>query len=312
MNALISLVAAVALTGPQANFADASHVRLGSCLVSLIDHAEVPAREAGQLMSVEATEGQSVEKGDFLAQIDDTLAQMEKYVAEKEQAISEEEANSDINIQFSEKSEGVARSEYEKGIEANKRSTNTVTHSELMKRWFEWERAKLSIEKAKQDKKIARLTADAREAQVEATEAKIQMRKITAPIGGVVVRLYKKTGEWVSPGDEVFRIIRMDRLRVEGLVDADAHGPAEFRSRPVSVEVRLPHGRVETFQGKVTVVHPEIEEGNSRRIWAEVVNRKEHDEWILQPGMHAEMTVDLSAAPVGADGTARANLDNVR
>ena len=261
MTMLIHFVAGLALAAPPADHQLPSQITLPNSLVLLADQAEVSAREAGQLIAFEAVEGMNVEKDDFLAQIDDALPNMEKYVAQKEQAISQEEADSDINILFSQKSALVAREEYNKAIEANQRARDTITHSELTRRLFEYERAKLSIQKAQLDQRIAQLTAEARNAQVEAADTKIQLRKISAPIPGTVVRLYKRYGEWVNPGDPVLRIIRMDRLWIEGLIDATQAGPLDLKGRPVTVHARLARGRVETFDGKITFVHPEIEPG---------------------------------------------------
>lgn len=310
MHALFPILTVIALAGqPNAGeppIQSAGEVTLPRCLLALIEEAEVPAREAGQLVAFEAYEGQPVEKDAFLAQIDDSIAKMEKIVAQKELAISEEEANSDINIKFSQKATKVAEMEYEKAVDANKQFKETVSHSELMRRLFEWERSRLSIDKAMQDQKIAKLTADAKQAQVDASDEKIQHRIITAPIQGIVVRKYKKYGEWVNPGDPVVRIIRMDRLRIEGLVDADYFSGADLRGRPATVRAELAHGRVEQFDGKIVYVHPEIEPGHKRRVWAEVVNRREDDEWLLQPGLRADMTIHLTGTGASSDNLSEA------
>ncbi|MBX3413607.1 MAG: HlyD family efflux transporter periplasmic adaptor subunit [Pirellulales bacterium] len=317
MNVLFPVLTAIALAGQapaergnSAPIQSAGEVTLPRCLLALIEEAEVPAREAGQLVALEAYEGQSVDKDDFLGQIDDSIAKMEKIVAQKELAISEEEASSMINIHFSEKATKVAQMEYEKAVDANKQFKETVSHSELMKRLFEWERSRLSIEKALQDQKIAKLTADAKGAQVDASDQKIQHRVITAPIPGIVVRKFKKYGEWVNPGDPVVRIIRMDRLRIEGLVDADYYSAVDLNGRRATVRAELPHGRVEQFDGKIVYVHPEIEPGHKRRVWAEVVNRREDDEWLLQPGLRADMTIHLQSPAVGAEGLSGSSAPN--
>jgi len=309
MHALFPLLTVLALAGQAPpNAADepliqsSESVTLPRCLLALIEEADVPAREAGQLVAFEAFEGQAVEKDAFLAQIDDSLAKMEKIVAQKELAISEEEASSMINIHFSEKATKVAQMEYEKAVDANKQFKETVSHSELMRRLFEWERSRLSIDKAKQDQNIAKLTADAKMAQVDASDEKIHHRTISAPIPGIVVRKYKKYGEWVNPGDPVVRIIRMDRLRIEGLIDADTFSAVDLRGRRATVRAELAHGRVEQFDGKIVYVHPEIEPGHKRRVWAEVVNRREDDEWLLQPGLRADMTIHLQGPLAAGEG----------
>ncbi|MGE0610128.1 MAG: hypothetical protein AB7O62_23755, partial [Pirellulales bacterium] len=91
----------------------------------------------------------------------------------------------------------------------------------------------------------------------------------------------------------VLRIVRLDRLRVEGFLNASEHNPHEVMNRPVLVEVPLAHGRVEQFRGKVVFVSPLVEADGEFRVWAEVVNRTEGDQWLLLPGLNAAMSIEL-------------------
>ena len=45
-------------------------------------------------------------------------------------------------------------------------------------------------------------------------------RRILAPIGGMVVDVFRRQGEWVDPGVAVLRILRIDKLRVEAFLSA--------------------------------------------------------------------------------------------
>ena len=60
---------------------------------------------------------------------------------------------------------------------------------------------------------------------------------------------------------------------------------------------------IEQFAGKVVFVNPTIEASGNCRIWAEVDNRQQHGHWLLQPGMEAQMTIELRAPsePMAAD-----------
>ncbi|HEY1068118.1 MAG TPA: HlyD family efflux transporter periplasmic adaptor subunit, partial [Pirellulales bacterium] len=103
-------------------------------------------------------------------------------------------------------------------------------------------------------------------------------------------------GEWVNPGDPVVRILRIDRLRVEALLNARDFGP-EIAGSLVTLDVTMPGGKREQFPGKLVFVHPEIEPvtGNFR-VWAEVENRQ----LMLRPGLIANMTIHLSDAAATA------------
>ena len=69
------------------------------------------------------------------------------------------------------------------------------------------------------------------EAEVQAAEANLERRRITAPLDAVVVELSRHEGEWAQVGDPVMRLVRIDRLRVEGFLNAKDYR-AVGNSRP--------------------------------------------------------------------------------
>ncbi|MEX0670917.1 MAG: HlyD family efflux transporter periplasmic adaptor subunit, partial [Pirellulales bacterium] len=88
-------------------------------------------------------------------------------------------------------------------------------------------------------------------------------------------------------------IVRTDKLRVEGYVDAAKWDPEQVRGRPATVEVTLANNRKETFEGRISFVSPLVESGGDYRVFAEVPNRKSpgSDEWLLRAGQTATMTI---------------------
>lgn len=93
-------------------------------------------------------------------------------------------------------------------------------------------------------------------------------------------------------GEPLAHLVRTDRLRVEGYVDAAKYDPEEIRGRPVTVEVRLANDRRERFEGKIVFVSPLVESGGDYRVFAEVPNRKAASgEWLLRAGQTASMTI---------------------
>jgi macrolide-specific efflux system membrane fusion protein len=102
------------------------------------------------------------------------------------------------------------------------------------------------------------------------------------------VQVHHRRGEWVQPGEKVLRILRLDRLRAEGFVDA-RNLERELLDAPVKVRVSLPGQPEAEFSGRVVFVSPEIDPVNSQvRIWADIENPKLE----LRPGLRAAMTID--------------------
>lgn len=266
---------------------------LEHCRVSLIEEAQVPGRETGALVQMDVREGQEVKKGDEIGRIDDTKMAMLKKVKERELEAALYQATNDVNVRFAEKAAAVAVKEWELVARANKATPGAIAAIEVDKLKLGAQKAQLSIEQAQRDMKVAKLTGGVKSAEVEAAEADIQLRRIIAPLDGVVVHVYKHLGEWVPPGDPVVHIVRIDRLRIEGFVNAADLNPSEVDGRSVTVDAELARGRKVRFTGKIVFVSPSVQAGGEYLVWAEVDNKQEDGHWLLRPGLTATMTIHL-------------------
>jgi len=266
---------------------------IANCMVSAIEGPQVPAQEAGVLIEIKAIEGQVVREGDLLAQIEDSQPRMQGRVAQAEHRAAQEKAESMVDIKYAEKASQVALKEWEKGKEANNRSKGSVTEVELERQRLTYERGILEIERAKSEKVIAGLTADAKKVEVEAAVVALERRQITSPVDGMVVQVHLHKGEWVKPGDPVVHVVQLDRLKVEGYIEFAKQSPSQLMGKPVTIEATL-QGRKVQFNGQITFVSPLIE-GTLRRgtyrVKAEVENREENNDWLLKPGLFVEMRV---------------------
>ena len=273
--------------------ASPANPHLKHCLVSIKDEVQVPAKEPGVLISLEVHEGQQVTKGQIVGKVDDTQPQMEKRLAGIEQAAAKEQSENDIKVRYADAAAQVAQAEYEAAIEANGKVKGTFPLTEIRRLKLAWHRAFLEIEQAQIEQRLSAFTFDTRGAELEATEMNIARRKIETPIDGEVVTMLKHAGEWLQPGEPVMRIVRFDTLRIEGFLNASEYDPSEIAGRPVVVEVELARGRRVQFSGQITYVSPLVQAGGEYRVWAEVSNRQENDQWLLRPGLNAEMTIQL-------------------
>lgn len=271
------------------------------CYVALIDDVEVSAQEAGLLVELQALhgrprktrEGQTVQRGMLLAQIDDAQPRLERQAAEAELTASLARANDDIEVRYAEAAFQVAQTEYRAALEVNRKVPGTVPQSEIRRLELTQHRARLQIQRSKMEQRVARLNADVSQAAVDSAQAAIERRQIASPIDGVVLAVLKQPGEWVQAGEPVARVARMDRLRVEGFLSAAQFNPSEIADRPVTVQFELARGRRVKLSGRVTYVVPLVQAGNRYRVRAEVENRQEQGQWLLRPGVDAQMTIAL-------------------
>jgi len=275
---------------------------LERCIVSLVEEAEVPAREAGVLLELQIREGDVVSRGDLIARIDDSQPDFNRRKAVAEHAQAQAKAESDVDVRYAVAAEQVAKAEYDKANESNNRVPGSVTRVELDRLQLTWKRGELQIEQAQVERKLATMAVQSQEVDIAAAEDAINRRKILAPLDGVVVRVYPHLGEWMQPGDPLARVVRADRLRVEGFVDAARFDPDKVRDRPVTVEVTLADERVETFKGRIVFTSPIVESGGEYLVWAEVENRQleagHPEEWMLRPGQTVQMTIHSQQKPL--------------
>ena len=272
---------------------------LERCLVSLADEAKVPAQEAGVLVELPVREGDKVKKGQVIARIADDQPQMERRraTAEHEQAVAK--AESDVDVRYSEKAQGVAQKAFEKAEQSHRSVQGAVTEVERDRLKLEGEKASLQIEQAQLERRLAALAADAKQVEVDAADKAIERRMIRSPIDGVIEDLSKHQGEWLQPGDMLAHVLRTDTLRVEGYIDAASWDPGDVRDRPVTVSVTLANGRQEQFTGRIVFVSERVESGGDYRVYADVPNRRgvASGEWLLRAGQTAKMTIHASQPP---------------
>ena len=270
------------------------------CLVSLIEDVQVPAREAGALTSVAVAEGQYVTQGQLLAQIDDQQPRLDKMAAELQRDAALAKAQDDIEVRYAEAALAVAGAELERALAIERKSPGGVTQQEIQKLKLAKHRDELQIERSKLEMRVAKMNADVHQAGVRSAENAVGRRQIVSPLNGVVVTLFHEKGEWVAAGEPVLQVIRIDKLRVEGFLNAAEIGPDEVIGRPATVEVQLAGGRAAQFTGKIVFISPLVQAGDKYRVRAEVENRTENGSPILRPGMTATVAIALGGPPAPA------------
>lgn len=270
----------------------AESIVVESALLRLTQQVEVPARAQGVLSAVKVAEGDLVKRGAILAQVDDLEANLMLGRAKIELEIEKDKVNNDVAIRTAKKSLEFNRSEFERLDNASRGLPGSISKSEIETKRFQADQAALAMEEAERIRRQSQLTAVLKSKELEISQHNVAIRKIIAPINGVVVEVLRQPGEWVEPGEEVIRIVRVDRLRAEGLVHS-AQIKSDLMGEPAVIKLELPGKGMVEFTGSVTFVSPEINPVNGQvRVWAEFDN----PEGLLKPGQRPRLIITPSAA----------------
>ena len=223
---------------------DAIHVP--SALLTVVERIDVPAAEEGLLTSLTVREGDLVEPGQVLGVTDTRTAALQLDQVVQDLQLAREFAKNDTRVRLARKEHELAQVELERAHKVNEGFANSVSAKEIDRLKLSVERTRLEIEFAQFEQsqnaqKMKRIEADLRLAQHQ-----LELRKILAPIAGMIVHVEKRKGEWVNRGDLVARIVRVNRLRAGGICRCTTCHPGLGRAaganRSAARRARANHG----------------------------------------------------------------------
>lgn len=273
--------------------ASGADLRVESALLTLIEHADISARDAGPLVHREIAEGTTVDSDAVLGKIDDQEPRIQLERARIELKIAQKLVENDIKVRFARKSHEVAQAELKRSLESVEKFPKSISQTELDRLRLLADKAALEIEQATVDHEQALLSRDLKQNELDRMTLLLDRRLIKAPFPGMVVQWKKQRGEWVEPGTPVVRLIRLNRLRAEAFVASKLVSPQAV-GRGVTLLVDLPDKPRARFPGRLVFVDPEIDPVNNQvRIWAEIDNGS----LILRPGQTAELVLHESGSP---------------
>ncbi len=352
-------------------------IQISSVLLKLVEQVDVPAEQSGVLREVLVVEGQLVQSGDRLAQVDDEQTRLTEQratvdwkmaerlardrlpveIARKsaeqtrqklgelrlQEEIAGRLAANQFKIEAADKAQAVAENELHRAERARERFTDSVSQSEIDSRRLEAEKAGLDAQQSRFELDIDALKLDvAREAlrgqelavsaadlEVAQTQAEhevaqlqaelkrfdldlarldLSRRGLKSPLDGVVVEIYRQRGEWVQPGEPVVRVLRLNRLWVEGFIRVE-HLSKCVEHSPVVVSVMMNDDETIQVAGRIVFVGREVDPVNREvLIRAEIPN----DDMRLLPGMEGSLevlgiksTANSTAAPMPPGSTSR-------
>ncbi|MFK7819257.1 MAG: HlyD family secretion protein [Planctomycetaceae bacterium] len=182
-------------------------------------------------------------------------AEQEKKRSTLSQEIAEKKAKDSANVERAMKTRDLAKKSLERGKAARAGYRPSLAEADVEKRQLEYDLSELELQKARLDSAVtqlqarmemavvdqfaavverlrkeaelardnqatAKITKEVKDRTLELAELRQQKRRVVSPINGEVAEILRNKGEWVEPGTPIARVIRLDRLRVEGYVKA--------------------------------------------------------------------------------------------
>lgn len=259
-------------------------VRSGDAIAGVDERSSAVLRDLAEIELAVSRQKSEQYRNDEIAGADlqesQAAAEQQRLLAK----IAAEKSDSEVQISAAEKAEAVAKNEWTRAEKAHAKYAESVSKSELEGLRLKYERARLeriqaefqrrmdelSAQSETQGVKVAELAArraelrrsvavsdaewlrfdiQAKQKTLEARKLTVSRHQVTSPIDGTVVEIYKRTGEWVQPGDSVARVINLEQLHAEGFLSGHVR-PEQGR------EVRLFSGDKQV-EGVVDFVSPE-------------------------------------------------------
>jgi RND family efflux transporter MFP subunit len=265
----------------------AEEIVVPAALIKLMDHAEIAAPEAGVIAELAVQEGDIVPRDELIARLDDTDAVLGEKRAQREVDIAANQADNRIPILAAEAELQLAENDLARAKESQQKFARSVSAAEMERFELAVRQGKLAVEQAEHELAIARLTLQLKQAELEMATRLTGRRQILAPFEGMVVQVYQRPGEWVEPGTQMVRLVRTDRLRVEGFVSVEQVA-SPLVGRRVTLTLPGPGGTEQTSDGQVTFVSPEVDPVNRQvRVLAEIDNQDQK----LRPGLSARLVI---------------------
>lgn len=264
-------------------------IEIEKAVLKIIESVNVPAQRSGLLKNMATFEGQVVARGDLLGSIDQSQARLRLEEAKIQLDIAEREAGDDINVRFARKSLAVAEAELARGEELATGEFKLITETELDRLRLVVEKTKLEIERAELESGVLAAKVDLKKNDIEIREDDLLRHKIVAPLDGMVVSVERREGEWIKESESLVRIVRIDHLRVEGLVPAEVAAKG-LQGNRVALVMGQPVTPENTFHGEIVFVNPEAVTIANRahvRVWAEVENTDRR----LFPGQNGTLRI---------------------
>ena len=269
-------------------------IAVQDCIVKFSEELNIPSTESGLIAELSVETGDAIQWGDPIARLDDRKLRIQSKAASLRLESAMQQSNDDLELQYAEKALEEAQAELDASRAIYNDAAGAVPLTTLRRLRLSVERADLEVARAKKAASLAKIEVDLRSADVSVIDDTLRRLHLQSPLSGVVLQVYRQRGEWVTTGESVARVARLDRLDVHAILSADQISPQACRDQSVSVRWMDPINKVEhRLRGRVAFVQPQRVAGSRYRIQATIANNRTADgkDWMLHPGTEVQMFV---------------------
>jgi len=251
----------------------------------------VKAEVGGLIEKLNVEESQHVNRGELLAELDDTeyRLNLERQEAARLKVLSDylvEKRFSDkgeLSIAVDEKGVQEAKDTYEKARQQYRE--RKISQEEYEKASKNYEMVLIESGEMKEEVLAAAKNLTQNEIAVKEAQLTLEKAKIRAPFSGIVFDIQVSPQERVSAGTELFTLVNIDRIHVQARVLESEIGKMRV-GREVDLKFSAYPGKV--FKGKVKAISPIVNpDDRTCKVTIDVANPEEE----IKPGMHAEVEI---------------------
>ena len=268
----------------------AQEVKIENGIIRIVKIVEVPVQRAGVIRVLNVREGDRVAKGQLVGMLNDKSLRLQLEKARTQYEIAKRRSSDDTLIDYARGTAAVAKAELARAKSANRNVALAISDTELDRLQLVYSKSQLESDKAKIDLDVAVLNQRLARVEIADAENEIEQHAIKSPIDGLVVSVVKSEGEWAGVGEPVFKVVGINRLRVEGQARVDKTIGILINAK-AKVTVELPDETTIVRDGKVVFVSPEVNTLNGNvSVWIEFENA----DGKLRPGLQASATIETA------------------
>lgn len=254
-----------------------------------LNSVDVPANMEGLLLQLNVREGDRVKEGQLIATCDSRSAELAVELKKAEEKEMMLQAQDNVNLRAAENDSKLADKIAESFISLyEQRATSKY---EMEQKRLEAIKQRLRIELAKMEQEVKKIQYITKRTEKSLAEVELTKCQVNSPFDGYVEERYAQLGQWLQAGTPVFKIMQMDRLRVEGSYNSRDYPGMLKIGTPVRMTLRTSANDTTELAGTVGYISMEQDTLGLRRFWVEIENREVDGDYLFKPGMKASVEV---------------------
>jgi membrane fusion protein (multidrug efflux system) len=200
------------------------------------DDVTISSKILGRVVTLSADEGDKVEHGELLVQLDDS-------------DLAAERAQAQANLEHARESVSLSKVALDRARDDFERAS--IQFKDKVITAEQYEHARQALEAAEAERRVALSQVSVATAEIGVVQSRLENTRISSPMSGVVARRWVFAGDIVQPGQPIFTIYDLEHVWVTANLEEtklESISPGDS----VRISVDMYHGR--EFRGTVLLI----------------------------------------------------------